>query len=183
MSPTGLSATAMAFAAGVMAHSGAITALANPLVNSYKRLATGFEAPVYVSWAQRNRSPMIRVPDASVEGTRLELRSPDPTCNPYLAFAAMQAAGLDGMRNNLTPPPMAESNLYELTYEQRAAMGIESLPLDLGAALDALEADGLICDTLGAHATANYLKAKRLEWAEYNREVHAWELDRYLARY
>ncbi len=182
-SPLGLSADAQAFAAGIMAHSGAITALANPLVNSYKRLVAGFEAPIYVSWARRNRSPMIRVPDNGADGTRLELRSPDPSCNPYLAFAAMQAAGLDGLRRGLKPPAMIESNVYDMTEADRQALGIAALPAHLDAALDALAADELICATLGEHATANYLKAKRLEWAEYNNVVHAWELDRYLARY
>ena len=178
-----LSAEANAFAAGIMEHIAAITALANPLVNSYKRLVPGYEAPVYVSWAARNRSPLIRVPAGHGESTRLELRSPDPTCNPYLTFAAILAAGMDGIRRGLTPPPMVESNIYELSPAELAAQGIRCLPASLSEALDALEADKLITDALGSHAATNYIKAKRLEWEEYASAVHQWEADRYLTRY
>ena len=182
-SPTGLSTEARGFAAGIMAHIDAITALANPLVNSYKRLIPGYEAPVYVSWARHNRSPLIRVPDAGGEGTRLELRSPDPSCNPYLAFAAICAAGLDGLRRDLTPPPMMERNIYNMGADDPVMGGLRRLPASLPDALDALERDRLILDAIGPHAAQSYLRAKRIEYAEYSSRVHPWETDRYLARY
>ncbi len=182
--PGGLSPVARGFAAGIMAHIDAITALANPLVNSYKRLIPGYEAPVYVCWARHNRSPLIRVPDAGGEGTRLELRSPDPSCNPYLAFAAICAAGLDGLRRELTPPPMLERNIYRMDEGDRDAMGgLRRLPVTLADALDALERDRLILDAIGPHAAENYIKAKRMEYADYSSRVHQWETDRYLTRY
>jgi glutamine synthetase len=181
--PQGLSTVASGFAAGLMEHINAVTSLANPLVNSYKRLIPGFEAPVYVSWARHNRSPLIRVPDSRGENTRLELRSPDPSCNPYLAFAAISAAGIDGLRRGLTPPPMLERNIYDMTALDRELLGVHCLPSSLSAALDALEADRLILDTIGPHAAENYIKAKRMEWDEYSGKVHSWETDRYLARY
>ena len=180
---TGLSATAYGFAAGLMEHIDAITALANPLVNSYKRLIPGYEAPVYVSWAKHNRSPLIRVPDARGDNTRLELRSPDPSCNPYLAFAAICAAGMDGLSRGLTPPPMLERNIYEMSAEERATFGVRSLPANLEAALEALQADRLIMETIGSHASENYIKAKRMEWEEYTGTVHQWETARYLTKY
>lgn len=181
--PKGLSAEANAFAAGVMEHIGAITALANPLINSYKRLISGYEAPVYVCWAAHSNGALIRVPESRGETAQLELRSPDPSCNPYLAFAAILAAGMDGVRRGLTPPAMAEGDLRDITAERRAELGLGTLPTSLSDALDALEADSLIAGAIGSHAAAHYIRAKRQEWDEFCCKVHPWEIERYLARY
>lgn len=178
--PLGISREAYAFIAGLMAHAPALTALTNPIVNSYKRLISGFEAPVYNAWALRNRSPLIRVPATRGQATRVELRSPDPSCNPYLAFAAILEAGLDGIRRNLTPPAPVEQNLYTLDAATRKAIGADRLPTSLGEALTALEADPVILDALGTHASERYLEAKWREHDAFRMCVHPWELDRYL---
>ncbi len=177
----GLSPQAGAFAAGLMEHIGAITAITNPLVNSYTRLVSGYEAPTYACWSAHNNDPLIRVPDAKGQDARLELRSPDPSCNPYLAYASILSAGMDGIRRGLTPPPMAEGSLH--TDGGKCRQGLKQLPLSLESALDALEADELVMGALGSHASASYLRAKRQEWADYRRKVTPWEIDRYLARY
>lgn len=181
--PGGLSPEAQCFAAGIMEHIGAITAFANPIVNSYKRLVPGYEAPVYATWAAHNQGALIRVPETHGEGARLELRSPDPSCNPYLAYAAILSAGTDGIARGLKPPAMAETNINGMSAERRFALGIRSLPRSLDEALDALEADSLILEAIGSHAASNYIRAKRQEWEEYSRKVSQWEIDRYLARY
>ncbi len=178
--PLGLSKTAYGFIAGLMEHIHAITAICNPLVNSYKRLVPGFEAPVYNAWATRNRSPLIRIPATRGDSTRIELRSPDPACNPYLAIAVILAAGLDGIRRELTPVAPVERNLYTLDPRERLALGATELPSSLEEALRALEADQLIMGTLGAHAAERYLEAKWRECAEYRNVVHPWEIARYL---
>lgn len=179
----GLSREAYSFMAGIMEHIKAITAIANPTVNSYKRLVPGYEAPVYITWATRNRSPLIRVPSAQGEATRIELRSPDPSCNPYLTFAVILAAGLDGIKRGLTPPAPVEKNIYQLSGEERLAAGIECLPENLYQALQALQNDRLITETLGAHATSRFIQAKLKEWDEYAHQVHPWEIQKYLSRY
>jgi glutamine synthetase len=181
--PEGLSETAGAFAAGVMGHIGAVTALTNPLVNSYKRLVPGYEAPVFITWAAHNQGALIRVPAAGDQGARLELRSPDPSCNPYLAFAAILTAGIDGIKKGFKAPAMVETDLSGMTPERRGALGIGSLPASLEEGLNALEKDDLILGALGAHAAEQYLRVKRLEWQEYSRTVHQWEVDKYLARF
>lgn len=179
----GLSKEAYSFMAGIMEHIKAITAIANPIVNSYKRLVSGYEAPVYITWATKNRSPLIRIPAVKGESTRIELRSPDPTCNPYLTFAVILAAGLDGIKRGLKPPAPVDRNIYKLTCEERADLSIEQLPQSLKEALDALEKDSLIMETLGEHAASRYIAFKRQEWDEYQSHVHDWEIGQYLYRY
>ncbi|HSD03776.1 MAG TPA: glutamine synthetase, partial [Gaiellales bacterium] len=161
----------------------AITAVANPTVNSYKRLLPGYEAPVYIAWSPGNRSAAIRVPAKRGRSTRIELRTPDPTANPYLALACMLAAGLDGIKRGLTPPEPVNRNIYHLTEEESAGLGIRSLPHDLSHALDALEADEIMRQALGDHIFTEYVALKREEWASYNEQVHDWEIRTYMDRY
>lgn len=180
--PHGLSKIAKHFIAGQLAHARGMCAVLAPLVNSYKRLVAGYEAPVYVSWARINRSALVRVPRAStIESTRLELRCPDPSCNPYLAFAVMLAAGLDGIRRELPVPEATEENLYLLDVQRQAALDL--LPTSLNQALNALEQDEVICDALGAHIRDRFVAAKRLEWQDYHLEITPWELSKYLPIY
>ncbi len=180
--PYGLSDTAKHFIAGQLAHARGMCAILAPLVNSYKRLVAGYEAPVYVSWGRINRSALVRVPRASgLESTRLELRCPDPSCNPYLAFAVMLAAGLDGIRRELPLPNASEENLY-LIQNQRTSP-LDMLPSSLEHALDALEDDQVIRDALGPHVAERFINAKRAEWADYRLEVSSWELNKYLNAY
>lgn len=181
--PHGLSATAMHYLAGLMQHARGFTAVSNPLVNSYKRLVTGFEAPVYIAWSERNRSPFIRVPARRGPGTRLELRSPDPSCNPYLALAATISAGLDGIKRRLQPPPPTKRNIYTMTPEERANAGIRTLPVTLREALDELSRDEVITAALGPHIVGRFLEAKGIEWEMYRTQVHQWEIDKYLASF
>ncbi len=178
----GLSLIAKQFIAGQLAHARALSAIVAPLVNSYKRLVPGYEAPVYLSWARINRSALIRVPKVStLEATRLELRCPDPSCNPYLAFAAILCAGLDGIEKGLTPPDALEENLYDLDDECRSARQVKTLPGSLREALDCLAEDTVIQDALGPHVYERFVSAKRQEWDEYRMQVTQWEVDRYLA--
>ncbi len=179
----GLSRDAYSFIAGVIEHSRAMCAVTNPLVNSYKRLVSGYEAPIYIAWSAKNRSPLIRVPSASGEGTRIEIRNPDPAANPYLAFAAVLAAGLDGIKKGLTPPPSVESNIFEMTNEELREKNILSLPKNLSEAVDAFEKDELLLETIGDHIAPKYIEAKRREWHEYTSTVHDWEVNRYLIKY
>ncbi|MDE7245199.1 MAG: type I glutamate--ammonia ligase [Oscillospiraceae bacterium] len=178
-SPEQLSALARQFIAGLLAHAKGFCALANPLVNSYKRFVPGYEAPCYLTWSSSNRSTLIRIPDSRGRGTRVELRSPDGTCNPYLVFAACLAAGLDGIRRELTPPPEFPANIYAMSRSELTERGIGSLPLSLEDALDALEADPLILSAMGPYA-ARYIAEKRQEWEEYRTQISQWEVDRYL---
>jgi glutamine synthetase len=178
-----LSTVAKRYIAGLLAHAPAITLLTNQWVNSYKRLVPGFEAPVYVCWARRNRSALVRVPmykPGKEEATRIEFRSPDPACNPYLAFAAMLAAGLDGIERELELPPEASNNIYEMTAEDRRAAGIRSLPEDLNEAIRAAEESKLLRDCLGDHVHEFLIRNKREEWDEYKGYVTPFELERYL---
>ncbi len=179
----GLSTLARQFIAGLLAHARGMCALLAPLVNSYKRLVPGYEAPVYISWARVNRSALIRVPQISPgrpDSTRIELRCPDASCNPYLAFSVMLAAGLDGIKNELSPPPPVEENLYHFDEFQRAQRNVGTLPAFLGEALDELERDHVIRQALGDHVYDRFLEAKRAEWNEYRLQISQWELDRYL---
>ncbi|MFC4439370.1 MULTISPECIES: type I glutamate--ammonia ligase [Natrialbaceae] len=176
-----LSEEAHAFTAGILEHAPAITAIANPTVNSYKRLVPGYEAPVYVAWSDRNRSSLIRKPAARVPAaSRVELRSPDPSCNPYLAIAAMIHAGLEGIERDLDCPDPVRENIYEFDQQKREEYGIETLPSNLGEAVDALEEDEVIYDALGEHIGEKFVEAKRQEFEEYLIDVSQWELDRYL---
>lgn len=175
-----LSQTALYFIGGLLRHAPAITALANPLVNSYKRLVPGYEAPVYISWSAQNRSALVRVPASREKGTRVELRSPDPSCNPYLAFAVMIKAGLDGIKSRIEPPASMNKNIYQMTEEERRAAGIQSLPGNLWEAIEALQKDEVICEALGSHILSRFIEAKRIEWDVYRTQVHDWEVDQYL---
>ena len=164
-------------------HVRGMAAVTNPLVNSYKRLVPGYEAPCYLAWSASNRSALIRIPASRGQGTRVELRSPDPSCNPYLAFAVCLAAGLDGIEKGMTPPAEITENIYAMDAAARKAHGIESLPGSLEEALRALEADQLILDTLGGHVAANYLTGKWREWDEYRTRVSSWEREKYIINY
>ena len=180
----GLSPTAKQFIAGQLHHARGMCAVLAPLVNSYKRLVPGYEAPVYISWARINRSALIRVPRVSqIEATRLELRCPDPSCNPYLAFTAMLKAGLDGIEKKMTPPEALEENLYDLDEARRQARRVETLPASLKEALDCLAEDKVIQDALGLHTYERFVSAKTQEWEEYRLQVTPWEVERYLPIY
>ncbi|ELZ95049.1 glutamine synthetase [Haloferax mucosum ATCC BAA-1512] len=176
-----LSETAKQFTAGILEHAPAVTAVANPTVNSYKRLVPGYEAPVYIAWSDRNRSALIRKPAARTPAaSRIEARFPDPSCNPYLALAALIHAGLDGIERGLDCPNPVRENIYEFDEEKREEYGIETLPKDLGAAVDALEEDEVIQNALGEHVFEKFVQAKRSEFQDYLVSVSEWELDRYL---
>ncbi len=182
----GLSRLALQFIAGQLAHARGMCAVLAPLVNSYKRLVPGYEAPVYISWGQINRSALIRVPRVNPErpdSTRLELRCPDPSCNPYLAFAVMLRAGLDGIERELEPPGVSNEDLYHLDDQKRKTQGLGTLPGSLGEALEELDRDDLVRRTLGDHITDRFIEAKTTEWREYRAHVSHWELDRYLSIY
>lgn len=174
-----LSLIAKQFIAGIIEHIKGITLLLNPTVNSYKRLVPHHEAPVNIAWSFANRSPLIRVPSSRENGTRIELRSPDPSANPYLAFAAILMAGLDGIKRNLTPPPPLTDNLYEMSEEERQKNGVDSLPADLGSAINAFKNDPINKEILGDFAYEKFIQAKEKEWIEYRKQVHPWEIDRY----
>lgn len=179
----GLSQTARNFLAGILAHARAFTAIANPLVNSYKRLVPGFEAPSYVAWSLKNRSPLVRIPAARGMSTRVEVRSPDPSCNPYLAIAAMLAAGLDGVKQELALPAPINRNIYVMTAEEKEAAGIRSLPENLGAAIDEFTKDEVITTALGEHVVSHFVEAKRMEWDVYRTQISEWERQQYLSTY
>ena len=153
------------------------------MVNSYKRLISGYEAPVYISWSGRNRSPLVRIPAKRGNSTRIELRSPDPCANPYLAEAVMLAAGLDGIRNKIEPPASCDFNLSELTHQERKDRGIESLPGTLGEALDELKKDDVIMEALGEHISKCFIEAKRREYKAFRSRVTPWEIEQYLSKY
>jgi len=178
--PMELSSTALYYIAGLMKHARGFTAITNPLVNSYKRLVPGFEAPVYIAWSERNRSPLIRIPVRRGVGTRVELRSPDPSGNPYLALAVMLKAGLDGIKNRIMPPPPVNRNIYRMTAAERAELGIGSLPASLGEALEELKRDQVIREALGEHIFEHFIEAKEIEWDVYRTQIHQWEIDQYL---
>ncbi|MBW3574949.1 MAG: hypothetical protein KY450_08800, partial [Actinobacteria bacterium] len=181
----GLSKVAKGFIAGLLRHAPEITAITNQWVNSYKRLVVGYEAPVYVAWARNNRSVVVNVPHSKrnrSDSTRIEYRAPDPACNPYLAFAMILAAGLEGIDEGYELPPETQANLYELTPEELLAEGIRPLPGNLNEAVRVMESSELAADTLGEHVFAWFIRNKRAEWAEYKTQVSQFELDRYLPR-
>ena len=179
----GLSREAYAFIAGILHHVRGFAAITNPLVNSYKRLVPGYEAPCYLAWSASNRSALIRIPAARGQATRVELRSPDPACNPYLAFAVCLAAGLDGIEKGMTPPAEVTENIFAMDQAAREANGIASLPGSLEEAVAALEADPLVLDTLGEHVAANFIAGKKREWDEYRTRVSSWEREKYIINY
>ena len=179
-SETGLSQEAMWFIGGLLKHSAAITAVTNPIVNSYKRLVPGYEAPVYITYGIQNRSTLIRVPAARGKATRIEYRSPDPTCNPYLAFAVMLEAGMDGIKNKIDPGEAIEFNIYELSDEEREEMGIELLPSSLWEAYHTFEESEIMKEALGDHIFDAFLAAKYEEWDEYRVQVFNYEHKKYL---
>ena len=178
-----LSEVARQYLAGLLKHAKSYVAITNPLVNSYKRLVPGYEAPVNVAWSERNRSPMIRVPAKRGKSTRVEVRIPDPAANPYLALAAMLAAGLDGIENKLESPPPVDKNIFAMSQREKSRMKIEPLPSNLQKAIEAFEKSKLMRETLGDHLFFHYIKAKQQEWANYISQVHQWELDQYLGYY
>ena len=179
-----LSDTAYSFLAGILEHAQAITAVCNPTVNSYKRLVPGYEAPIYVAWSDVNRSALVRKPAARVPAaSRIELRSPDPSCNPYLALAVMLKAGLDGIERGLDCPDPVRENIYDFDEAKREEYGIDTLPANLGEAVEALEEDAVVQEALGEHVSEKFIEAKKQEYSEYIAEVSQWELDRYLETY
>ena len=178
-----LSDTALHYIAGLLEHACGFCAVTNPLVNSYKRLVPGYEAPVNVAWSMRNRSPLIRIPDRRGTGTRCELRMPDPSANPYLALAVQLAAGLDGIERKLTPPDPVNKNIFEMSFRERRKFRIDELPRDLHEALEFLEKDEVIRGALGGHIYERFVEAKEGEWHDYIGQVSAWERERYLGQY
>jgi glutamine synthetase len=178
-----LSQIGRAYIAGLLDHARAYVALTNPLVNSYKRLVPGYEAPVNVAWSEKNRSPMVRVPARRGVGTRCEVRMPDPSCNPYLAFAAMLAAGLDGIERDLDCGEPVNRNVWDMSQREKKRLKIHALPASLDEALDFMEKDTMLREALGDHIFDHFLYNKRTEWSEYIKEIHDWELERYLDRY
>jgi glutamine synthetase len=178
-----LSTTALQYLGGLLRHARGMCAITNPLVNSYKRLVPGYEAPVNVAWSMRNRSPLIRIPDRRGLGTRLELRMPDPAANPYLALAVMLAAGLDGIETQADHREPVNENIWEMSHREKRRLRIDDLPQDLSEALDELEKDDVITRALGEHIATHFVTAKRQEWREYITQVSAWERESYLAKY
>ena len=178
-----LSPVALHYIGGLLAHAKGVCAITNPLVNSYKRLVPGYEAPTNIVWSERNRSPLARVPARRGEGTRVELRSPDPACNPYLAFAAIIAAGLDGIRNEIDPGEPVDKNIFAMSHREKRRLKIDELPSNLKEALNAMKKDPLVREALGDHVFQHFIEAKQAAWHEYETSVHSWEVDRYLARY
>src|SRR5262244_2631626 len=178
-----LSETCLNYIGGVLRHAKGFCAITNPLVNSYKRLVPGYEAPTAISWSEKNRSPLVRVPATRGTGTRIELRMPDPSCNPYLALAVMLRAGLDGIEKKLDPGPPINKNIYKMSHRERRHLRIDELPGNLSEALDELEKDDLVRDTLGEHLFEHFVAAKREEWHDYIRHVSPWETERYLGMY
>ena len=182
--PMGLSREAYYFIGGLMKHMKGMAAVTNPLVNSYKRLVPGYEAPVYIAWSATNRSPLIRIPSCSGgSGTRIELRSPDSAANPYLTLAVCLQAGLDGIANRIDPPGSVNRNIFAMSEQERAQLGIDSLPVTLWEAIGEMEKDPLIRETLGEHIFQKYVEAKKEEWHRYRCQVTEWEIQEYLYKF
>ncbi len=179
--PDQLSNEARYYIGGLMKHIREFAAVTNPVVNSYKRLVPGYEAPIYVTWSASNRSSLIRIPATRGNGTRVELRCPDPACNPYLAFALMLKAGIEGIKNKIEPGEATNVNIFNLTEKEREEKGIVSLPGNLKEAVEEMEQSKFVKEALGKHVFENYLCSKTAEWDEYKAVVHSWELDRYLS--
>ncbi len=178
-----LSSIGRAFLAGLLQHAGGFALVTNPLVNSYKRLVPGYEAPIYIGWSRRSRSPMVRLATDRGQNPRLELRSPDPACNPYLALSAIAAAGLDGIEAGLEPPPPVAHNVHRLRDTERAEIGVRRLPASLDEAIARFRDDGVVQAALGAELSQSLTEAKRIEWDVYRTAVHPWEIDQYLTVY
>ena len=176
----GLSKEAYYFIGGIMKHIKGMTAITNPLVNSYKRLVPGFEAPINIAWSATNRSPLIRIPSTRGEGTRVELRNPDPAANPYLTLAVCLSAGLDGIENEIMPPAQVNENIFEISQELKRDLDIDAIPTDLHQAIKELKKDELVQNTLGEHVCEKYIEAKEAEWARYREYVTNWEIEEYL---
>lgn len=181
--PNGLSSAAYSFMAGIMKHIEGMTLILNPLINSYKRLVPDYEAPIYIAWSAQNRSPLIRVPSSRGQSTRIELRSADPSANPYLALALCLEAGLDGIEHHLKPPASIDKNIFQMSKREIRRSGIRSLPVNMFDAIAKLEKDKFIQDVLGEHIYSKYIEAKKQEWNEYNRRVSNWEIETYLNKY
>ena len=181
--PWQLSETARAYIGGILDHSMGLVAVTNPLVNSYKRLVPGYEAPTNIAWSEKNRSPLVRVPARRGMGTRCEVRMPDPSCNPYLALACMLASGLDGIDRGLDAGEPVNKNIFTMSEREKRRLKIKQLPADLSSALDKLEKDKVLAAALGDHIFEHYMAAKRQEWADYISHVHPWEQERYLTGY
>ena len=181
--PEEMSQEMLYFIGGLLKHAKSYTAVTNPLVNSYKRLVPGYEAPVYIAWSYRNRSPLVRVPARRGIGTRVELRSPDPSCNPYLAFAVMLRAGIDGIDNRINPPEPVNLNIYDMTDEEKTNYGIDRLPENLYDAVIELDNSPLIREALGEHIYNRFREGRIKEWLEYRIQVHDWEINHYLSRF
>lgn len=181
--PRKLSKIAYSFIAGILAHVKGMAAITNPLVNSYKRLVPGYEAPCYLAWSASNRSALIRIPAARGQATRVELRCPDPACNPYLTLAVCLAAGLDGIEKGMTPPEETTENIFAMDAETRAAKGIDSLPGSLSESVDAMEKDSVVAEALGRHIFDYYTAGKRREWDDYRTAVSDWEIAKYIITY
>lgn len=175
----GLSETAKQYLAGILKHAYSFAAITNPIINSYKRLVPGYEAPSYIAWSEKNRSPLVRVPASRGMSTRIELRNPDPSANPYLALGVMLAAGLDGIKNRLELCDPVNQNIYQMTEAEKERIGITSLPKDLEEAISALEGNEVITSVLGEHISNHFIIAKRMEWEEYRTQVHPWEREKY----
>nr|WP_295972479.1 type I glutamate--ammonia ligase [uncultured Bacillus sp.] len=178
-----LSETALQFIAGIVKHASSFTAVTNPTVNSYKRLVPGYEAPCYVAWSTSNRSPLIRIPASRGLSTRIEVRSVDPSANPYLAMAVLLRAGLDGVKNKITPPAPVDRNIYAMDREERLAEGVTDLPASLVAALEEFKSDEIMVDALGSHIVEHFIEAKEIEWDMFRTAVHQWERDQYMSMY
>jgi glutamine synthetase len=178
--PERLSKVCRSFIAGILTHASELAAVCNQWVNSYKRLVPGYEAPVHICWARQNRSALLRIPSGSSKDVRVEFRSPDPACNPYLAFAAMLSAGLRGIADDLSLPPAASDNIYEMSEAERRAAGIESMPEDLYQAIEAMDGSKLVRETLGDHVFEFFIRNKRAEWDAYKAYVSPFEIERYL---
>ncbi len=179
----GLSDVAMYYVGGLLDHAKGLCAVTNPLVNSFKRMVPGYEAPTAIVWSEHNRSPLVRIPARRGDGTRVELRSPDPSCNPYLAFAVMIGAGLDGVRRKLEPGPPVNKNIFTMSHRERRRLRIDDMPSDLRDAIAAMKKDPLAREVLGEHIYSHFVEAKSTAWAEYSATGHPWEVDRYLARF
>jgi glutamine synthetase len=178
-----LSRVCLNYIGGLLRHAKGFCAITNPLVNSYKRLVPGYEAPTNIAWSERNRSPLVRVPAARGVATRVELRMPDPSCNPYLAFAVMLRSGLDGIERQIDPGPPINKNIYKMSHRERRHLKVDELPGNLTQALDELEKDPLVRQTLGDHIFEHFVEAKREEWFDYIKQVSPWEVSRYLGVY
>lgn len=178
-----LSDTAYSYLAGIIKHARAMCAITNPTVNSYKRLVSGFEAPIYIAWSSKNQSPLIRVPTKRGINTRIELRNPDPSCNPYLALAVILSSGLDGIENNIKPPKPVEMNIFELPEDKIQQENIQILPQTLEEAINCLQEDEIVKDALGGHILSRFIEAKQNEWEDYRNRVTDWEIEKYLTKF